>query len=132
MQIQIKEIAKTKKAIKPFINFAWKIYAEDANWVPPLKLRQQDFLLKHPFFQHSQVAYFMAFDEKNEPIGRIAAIHNTRHNETHNENIGFFGSNSVAFFKKDAAGAKGRDMKRRHGFTNSLQIKCNPCVGMHK
>jgi len=91
MQIQIKEIAKTKKAIKPFINFAWKIYAEDANWVPPLKLRQQDFLLKHPFFQHSQVAYFMAFDEKNEPIGRIAAIHNTRHNETHNENIGFFG-----------------------------------------
>ncbi|MEP6572003.1 MAG: GNAT family N-acetyltransferase [Gemmatimonadota bacterium] len=45
---------------------------------------------KNPFFEHADAEYFLA-ERDGEVIGRIAAIDNRLHNETHGDRVGFFG-----------------------------------------
>jgi GNAT superfamily N-acetyltransferase len=45
---------------------------------------------KNPFFEHAEAEYFLA-ERGGEVVGRIAAIANRLHNETHGDRIGFFG-----------------------------------------
>jgi len=45
---------------------------------------------KNPFFQHAEAAYFLA-EHDGRVAGRIAAIANQLHNETHHDKVGFFG-----------------------------------------
>lgn len=45
---------------------------------------------KNPFFEHAEAEYFLA-EQNGEVVGRIAAIHNRLHNETHRDKVGFFG-----------------------------------------
>ncbi len=45
---------------------------------------------KNPFFKHGEAEYFIA-ERNSEPVGRIAAISNRLHNETHGDGVGFFG-----------------------------------------
>jgi GNAT superfamily N-acetyltransferase len=45
---------------------------------------------KNPFFEHAEAEYFIA-ERDGEVIGRIAAISNRLHNETHGDQVGFFG-----------------------------------------
>jgi GNAT superfamily N-acetyltransferase len=45
---------------------------------------------RHPFHFHSEVDFFIA-RRNGRPVGTIAAILNNRHNEFHDERIGFFG-----------------------------------------
>ncbi len=61
--------------------------------MPPLLIDRRDFLNpdKNPFFEHADTALFLAQDGNGNDIGRIAAIVNHRHNETHKDHIGFFG-----------------------------------------
>jgi len=74
-------------------------------WAPPLKHDVRALLskTKNPFFQHAEAEYFLA-ERDGDVIGRIAAISNRLHNETHDDRVGFFG-----FFEcrddPDAAGA---------------------------
>ena len=83
---------ENKKDLNDFIKLPWKIYKNDPQWVPPLISQQKANLdkNKHPFFEHSEADFFIAL-RGNKTVGTIAAILNNRHNETHNENIGFFG-----------------------------------------
>jgi GNAT superfamily N-acetyltransferase len=76
-----------------FIRFPWKIYRNDANWVPPLLLERRSFLnpKENPFFEHADLKLFMAYGHSSEEIGRIAAVVNSNHIHTHNERTGFFG-----------------------------------------
>ena len=90
-QITIKNIDVSE--IRAFLKFAFKIYKDDPNWVPPLFLDKMKILNKNknPFFKESgDIELFMAY-RNGEPVGRIAAIKNDLHNKIHNENIGFFG-----------------------------------------
>lgn len=83
---------KSKKDLMDFIKLPWKIYKNDSCWVPPL-ISQQKILFnkkKHPFFKHSEADFFVARKGK-EAVGTIVAILNNRHNQVHNENVGFFG-----------------------------------------
>lgn len=91
MNISIKEIQFPNKS-KDFLLLPWKIYKDDKNWVPPLLLMEKDLLnpIKHPFFHHAEVKFFLAY-KNNEPVGRIAAILNHNHNKIHGENTAFFG-----------------------------------------
>jgi len=75
-----------------FIHFQWQVYRDDPYWVPPLISERVEFLDKerHPFHQHSKVELFMARRD-GKPVGTIAAILNNRHNEFHDERVGFFG-----------------------------------------
>jgi GNAT superfamily N-acetyltransferase len=45
---------------------------------------------KNPFFEHAEAEYFLA-ERDNAVVGRIAAISNRLHNETHGDRVGFFG-----------------------------------------
>lgn len=90
-KIEIKTLHPTKDITK-FIKFAWKIYKDDPNWVPPLMMDKKKLLNKdkNPFFKTAEMEMYMAYKD-GEPVGRIAAIKNDTHNKIHNENIGFFG-----------------------------------------
>lgn len=82
----------TPPEMKRFVKLPWSIYRTDPVWVPPLisevrKLLSPD---RNPFWKHAEAAYFIAYRE-SEPVGRIAAIVNHRHNEFHKEKAGFFG-----------------------------------------
>jgi GNAT superfamily N-acetyltransferase len=45
---------------------------------------------ENPFFEHADAEYFIA-ERDGETVGRIAAISNRLHNETHDDRVGFFG-----------------------------------------
>ena len=45
---------------------------------------------KNPFFEHAEAEYFLA-ERSGRVVGRIAAIANRLHNETHQDKVGFFG-----------------------------------------
>jgi hypothetical protein len=45
---------------------------------------------KNPFFDHAEAEYFIA-ERDGVVVGRIAAISNRLHNETHGDQVGFFG-----------------------------------------
>ncbi len=77
---------------RAFVSFPWKVYRDDPNWVPPLLSERMAFTdsARHPFFEHAEVEFFLA-RRGEEIIGTIAAFINHRHNEFHNERIGFFG-----------------------------------------
>lgn len=83
---------ETKKDLKDFIMLPWAVYKNDPYWVPPLISQQkmQFNKKKHPFFEHSDANFFIARKGK-KTVGTIVAILNNRHNEIHNENVGFFG-----------------------------------------
>lgn len=83
---------ETSKAHNQFIKFPYKHYKEDPYWVPPLLMDQKVLLneKKHPFYEHALVQFFIA-RQNQKVVGRIAAIIDERHNETHNEKAGFFG-----------------------------------------
>lgn len=81
-----------KKEFNQFLKFPWVIYKGDPNWVPPLLMEKKQILdkKKNPFFNDAEMELFLATKD-GELVGRIAAIKNDAHNNTHNENIGFFG-----------------------------------------
>lgn len=86
------EKVKTKKSLKKFIYFPWKVYKNDPNWVPPLIMELKEKLnkKKNPFFEHADIELFLAYRD-NDVVGRIAAILDENHNKGHNEKIVFFG-----------------------------------------
>ncbi|MBA3259033.1 MAG: hypothetical protein H0T68_06150 [Gemmatimonadales bacterium] len=45
---------------------------------------------RNPFFEHAEAEYFLA-EQAGEVVGRVAAISNRLHNETHGDRVGFFG-----------------------------------------
>jgi len=81
-----------RKQLKQFIEFSWKIYRDNPNWVPPLVCDQLRFFTpgKNPYLSHSKAQLFMAF-QGEEPVGRISAHENNQHIRVHNDGAGFFG-----------------------------------------
>ena len=82
----------TKKQLASFIDFPHDLYANDVNYVPELFIAQRDLLTpgKHPFYEHSQIQLFIAYED-DQIVGRIAAINNTNHNKVYGGKDGFFG-----------------------------------------
>ncbi len=76
--------AATKREREAFIKLPFRLYADDPNWVPPLILAERELLdtAKNPFFRHAEIELYLAWRD-GMPVGRIAAIDDDRHNETH-------------------------------------------------
>ena len=90
----------------------------------------------NPFFGHGVVELFLAYKD-GRPVGRIAAIENTLHNEFHEDRVGFFGmfesvdDPDVAGGLLDTAAAwvKGRGLDVLRGPTNfSINEECGLLV----
>ncbi|QGP78859.1 GNAT family N-acetyltransferase [Sphingobium sp. CAP-1] len=63
-----------KSDLKAFIDLPWRLYANDPNWVPPLKAEVKELLTpgKNPFFGHAEAQYFLARRD-GRVVGRISA-----------------------------------------------------------
>lgn len=63
-----------KADLKAFVDLPWSIYANDPNWVPPLKNEVRDVLTpgKNPFHEHAEHEYFLA-RRGSTVVGRISA-----------------------------------------------------------
>ncbi len=74
--IVIKE-AKTKKEMKQYVMFPFKLYKDNKYWVPPIIKDELNGFdrTKNPVFKHATVTYLLAY-KNNEIVGRVAAIMN--------------------------------------------------------
>ncbi len=83
---------KSRADLKAFIHYPFTRYRHDPYWVPPLLMSEWERFSpkKHPFYEHAEVALFLAWRGK-KVVGRIAAIDDRLHNETHRDNLAFFG-----------------------------------------
>ena len=92
MKYTLREV-QTAKDLEAFVRFPDKLYKDSSFYIPSLH-RQQLFTLsknKNPSFEHCEARYWLAFSEKQEIVGRIAAIINHRYNEEHTVNQMRFG-----------------------------------------
>ncbi|MEE9391819.1 MAG: N-acetyltransferase [Planctomycetota bacterium] len=89
--IAIREV-RSRADLKKFRRLPFAIYRDDPLWVPPLNFDVKNRLnrAKNPFFEHSEAIYFLA-ERAGRTVGRIAAILNRRHQEFHEDRVGFFG-----------------------------------------
>jgi GNAT superfamily N-acetyltransferase len=77
--------------ITEFIRFPFKIYKNDPLYSPELIRDQREhFSPKNPFFDHSEVKFFIA-RRGEEVLGRITSIINHLHLDYQKEKAGFFG-----------------------------------------
>lgn len=82
----------TRRQQREFIQFAWRHYAGDPNWVPPLVGNQRELLnfKHHAFYENARIQTFLA-RRGGQTVGRIAAIVDEGHNAAHNERRGMWG-----------------------------------------
>jgi hypothetical protein len=64
----------TKADKKAFIELPFRLYANDPNWVPPLKSEVYGLITpgKNPWFEHGEVELFLA-ERDGKVVGRISA-----------------------------------------------------------
>lgn len=123
------------KDVSAFLEVGRIVFADDPNWVPPLNLLLKDQLSpKSPFFQHADVALFVARRD-GELVGRISAQVDREHLRRYGDSTGFFGffdtvdDLDVASALLDAAQhwLKERNMKRMRG---PMNLSINQEVGL--
>jgi hypothetical protein len=73
-----------KNHVRRFTRLPFRLYTGHPQWVPPLLIDSESQLnrKKHPFFEHSEVDFFLAVADGKD-VGRIAAIENKPFNEYH-------------------------------------------------
>jgi GNAT superfamily N-acetyltransferase len=81
-----------RKELTQFVEFPFRLYSNDPNWVPPLVEERLDFFdhRKNPFFEHAREQLFIA-RRNDEIVGVVGAVVDENHNAVHNEKMGAFG-----------------------------------------
>jgi hypothetical protein len=104
MSVEVRKVENAED-FQAFFNFPWTLYKNDPNWVPPLLSMRRDLLdkKKNPSWEYMEGDYFAAW-RGTEIVGTITALVNHRHNEFHEENVGWFGTFDV-FDDQEAATA---------------------------
>jgi GNAT superfamily N-acetyltransferase len=73
-----------RRAVGRFLQLPFRLYRGHPLWVPPIMIDAATQLnpQKHPFYEHSEAAFFIA-RRGDEDVGRIAALNNRPYNEYH-------------------------------------------------
>jgi hypothetical protein len=73
-----------RRDVGRFIQFPFQLYRDSPLWVPPFidEIRTQLDPNRHPFYQHSEAAFFVAV-EGGEVVGRLSVLDNARYREYH-------------------------------------------------
>ena len=89
--IEVRKVS-TRKDLKNFVDFPFKLFKGNQFWVPPLKFDEINTLRKdkNPAFDYCDAEYWLAYLD-NEPVGRIAGIINRKENEQWNTRLVRFG-----------------------------------------
>ena len=68
----VRQVA-SKADLKKFVDLPFRLYADDPNWVPPLKAEVYGLLTpgKNPWFEHAEAAFFLA-ERGGRIVGRIS------------------------------------------------------------
>jgi hypothetical protein len=121
------EPVTTQRGRRAFVKFAWRVYQNDPNWVPPLISEQLEYLdpVTGPFYEHGDAALFLA-RRGRQIVGTIAAFVNHRLVQHLGKSQGGFGffevieDYTVAERLLDTACAwvRRRNMSRVRGPTN--------------
>ena len=92
MDVTIKEV-RTKSDLKKFVHFPNALYKDNPYYVPQIESMDRDTLTpsKNHAFEVCEGKYWLAFDEENHVVGRVAGIINRRYNEKVKERICRFG-----------------------------------------
>jgi hypothetical protein len=90
LKTEIIDSTKRSDVIR-FYKIPFSLYADSPYWVPPLwaDLSMQLNRKKHPFYEHSDVDFFIAVRD-NRDVGRIAVMENKPYNKYHNRKIAAF------------------------------------------
>ena len=83
---------KNRSATTEFHQLPFKLYRNSPQWVPPLahEARRQLNRDKNPYFNHSEALFLLAYDHKDQPVGRLAILDNHNYNEFHKAQTAFF------------------------------------------
>lgn len=113
-----------RRQVHRFVDLPFRLYRDQSLWVPPFvrEARAQLDPQRHPFYQHSEAAFFLAMDG-GEAVGRIAVLDNAHYNAHHAAHSAFFylfdsvDDQAVARALFDAAGdwARKRSLDRLWG-----------------
>lgn len=81
MSVEIREVT-TKRELKKFITFPFRLYKGNKYWVPPLLMDEFNTLSreKNPAYAHCDAKLMLAYRD-NKPVGRVAAIINHKYIE---------------------------------------------------
>ncbi len=81
-----------RRQVRQFLDLPFRIYRDVPQWVPPLAPDARRMLnpRHHPFYEHSEAAFFLARREGGQPLGRIAVLDNRRYNDYNHERTAFF------------------------------------------
>ncbi len=81
-----------RRELNTFIRLPWRLYSDQANWVPPLLSERKRHLdrRRNPFFEHAEAEYFLAWRD-GQPVGRITAHIDQRLSEFQQNRWGLFG-----------------------------------------
>lgn len=74
-----------------FLDFPFRLYRDSPQWVPPFDSDARRMLdrRKHPFYQHSAAAFFVA-QQADRVVGRLAVLDNRRYNEFNHTRTALF------------------------------------------
>lgn len=74
-----------------FTRFPFDLYRGVPQWVPPIGADERAKLSpRHPFYRHSQAAFFLAEDARGSVRGRLALLDHRLHNAYSREHTAFF------------------------------------------
>ena len=73
MTVTVRPVA-SKADKKAFVELAYRLNADDPNWVPPLKDEVRGLITpgKNPWFEHGEAEFFLA-ERGGRAVGRISA-----------------------------------------------------------
>ena len=128
-QVEVTPV-QTRRDRKEFMELIWRLYKNDPNWIPPIRMNQEELVgfRKHPFYDVNRCKAFLA-RKNGEVVGRIAGVINYGHNKRFEEKRGFFGfyesidDESVAHGLFRAAG----EYLKSEGMTD-VRGPCNPSL----
>jgi hypothetical protein len=79
-----------RRAVRRFVDLPFRLFAGESRWVPPLRSEILSYLRRtHPFFDHSDAAFFLA-DRGGPALGRIAVLEHGGYNRHHGKEAAFF------------------------------------------
>lgn len=92
--MHIRQLDTTRpRDIRQWIAFPHELYRHTPQWVPSMANDERLCMdaSRHPFYEHSEAAFFVAESEKRETLGRIVVMNNCSANTYRGTQAAFFG-----------------------------------------
>jgi hypothetical protein len=117
---------RDRRQVGTFLDLPFRLYRDHPLWVPPIRLdaRLQLNPAKHPYYEHSEAAFWLALRE-GTPVARLAMLENRPYNRYHGvQQAQFYLFECVDDFPvAEAIFAEGMEWARRRGLTQVVGPK---------